>query len=272
MTNSPWSYPDGPTVPAPIVEVQDGRAMIVRPNSFARGYISHPHRHRYGQLIHAISGMLVVRSPHGSWIVPSGRGVWVPPLAEHSVDMLTDVEMRSAYLDENLSGRIKGGCRVIGIANLLRELVLYVVDREAGSSPELGGSVSLLVVELINEASVSPLEIPIPANHGLQRIYRELLNDPSDDRTLTAWARHTGSTERTLVRRLKVETGMTFRIWRQQIRLLSSLERLARGEAVSNVALDVGYRAPSAFITAFRRSFGKTPASYFKEARLPEQD
>jgi AraC-like DNA-binding protein len=69
-----------------------------------------------------------------------------------------------------------------------------------------------------------------------------------------------------MCRHLKKETGMTFRIWRQQIRLLMSLERLAKGEPVTNVAMDVGYSTPSAFITAFRQAFGTTPKIYFREA------
>jgi AraC-like DNA-binding protein len=60
---------------------------------------------------------------------------------------------------------------------------------------------------------------------------------------------------------------MTFRVWRQQIRLLSSLERLAKGQSVTTIALDVGYNTPSGFITAFRQSFGKTPTAYFDDPR-----
>ncbi len=60
---------------------------------------------------------------------------------------------------------------------------------------------------------------------------------------------------------------MTFRVWRQQIRLLSSLDRLAKGEAATTIALDVGYNTPSGFITAFRQSFGKTPEPPVEERR-----
>ena len=68
-----------------------------------------------------------------------------------------------------------------------------------------------------------------------------------------------------MCRHLKKETGMTFRIWRQQIRLLMSLGKLAKGEPVTNVAMDVGYNTMSAFITAFRQTFGTTPNAYFRE-------
>ena len=38
-------------------------------------------------------------------------------------------------------------------------------------------------------------------------------------------------------------TGMTFGRWRQQARLLAAMERLARGERVLDVALDLGYES-----------------------------
>jgi AraC-like DNA-binding protein len=56
---------------------------------------------------------------------------------------------------------------------------------------------------------------------------------------------------------------MTFRQWQQQARLLGGLVRLAEGESVTSVALDVGYENPSAFIAMFRRALGVTPGRYF---------
>jgi AraC-like DNA-binding protein len=41
------------------------------------------------------------------------------------------------------------------------------------------------------------------------------------------------------------------------------LPLLASGEVVSRIAARVGYETPSAFIAAFRRETGTTPAAYF---------
>jgi AraC-like DNA-binding protein len=59
---------------------------------------------------------------------------------------------------------------------------------------------------------------------------------------------------------------MSFRQWRQQMRILESLRRLGREEEVSTVALELGYNSPSAFIAMFKKALGKTPGQYFKEA------
>jgi AraC-like DNA-binding protein len=57
--------------------------------------------------------------------------------------------------------------------------------------------------------------------------------------------------------------GLSFGKWRQQVRLLRALERLAAGAAVTEVAFDLGYDSPSAFVTMFRRALGTTPGRYF---------
>jgi AraC-like DNA-binding protein len=56
---------------------------------------------------------------------------------------------------------------------------------------------------------------------------------------------------------------MSFGAWRQQLRLLRALERLAAGEAVSTLALELGYASPSAFIAMFKRALGVPPGRYF---------
>jgi AraC-like DNA-binding protein len=55
---------------------------------------------------------------------------------------------------------------------------------------------------------------------------------------------------------------MTFGAWRQRLRLVRAVERLAEGAAVTDLALDLGYDSPSAFIAMFRRELGTTPGRY----------
>jgi AraC-like DNA-binding protein len=50
---------------------------------------------------------------------------------------------------------------------------------------------------------------------------------------------------------------------------LRALERLAAGDPVTTVALDLGYDSPSAFITMFRSRLGATPGRYFGGADAP---
>jgi AraC-like DNA-binding protein len=55
---------------------------------------------------------------------------------------------------------------------------------------------------------------------------------------------------------------MSFSEWRARLRLLEALKRLAAGEPVTQVSLDVGYNSPSAFIARFKRELGATPRRF----------
>ena len=43
---------------------------------------------------------------------------------------------------------------------------------------------------------------------------------------------------------------------------MEAMSRLALGQPVTRVALDVGYKSPSAFTAMFRRAFGVSPTHY----------
>jgi AraC-like DNA-binding protein len=58
---------------------------------------------------------------------------------------------------------------------------------------------------------------------------------------------------------------MSFAAWRQHVRLLEAMSRLATGHRVTSVAFDVGYNSSSAFTAMFRRTFGAAPTHYFTQ-------
>ncbi len=63
-------------------------------------------------------------------------------------------------------------------------------------------------------------------------------------------------------RHFRDETGLSFAQWRQQARLTEGLRRLSQGHAVAQVADQLGYSSPSAFVSMFHRHFGAPPARY----------
>lgn len=75
-----------------------------------------------------------------------------------------------------------------------------------------------------------------------------------------------GASERTLARLFREETQLSFSEWRQQIRLLEAVCNLARGVAVGQLAHELGYASPSAFIAMFRKKLGVSPQRYIQSA------
>ena len=56
--------------------------------------------------------------------------------------------------------------------------------------------------------------------------------------------------------------------YRDQLRLQGALPRLAAGEDITRVALDLGYSSHSHFTWAFRRRFGVPPSSVRRGRRV----
>jgi AraC-like DNA-binding protein len=68
---------------------------------------------------------------------------------------------------------------------------------------------------------------------------------------------------RSFTRAFHRETGLSLSIWRQQACLFAAFPRLAAGEAITSVALDLGYESIAAFTTMFKRMVGASPRAYF---------
>jgi len=62
---------------------------------------------------------------------------------------------------------------------------------------------------------------------------------------------------------------MTFGRWRTRARLAASLPLLAGGAGIGTVARQVGYATASAYVSAFHREVGTTPARYFGAGSHP---
>jgi AraC-like DNA-binding protein len=120
-----------------------------------------------------------------------------------------------------------------------------------------------IVVDQLEAAPSVPLQLPQPWDTRAMRIVRALLVDPGERRTLQKLCKDCGASKRTIERLFIAETKMTFRRWRQQLRLLHAMQLLASGEKVTGAALDAGYSSASAFISMFRKQLGTTPARYF---------
>lgn len=246
------------------------RPVAAMAKDFANGHVIAPHSHERAQLIHAIAGVMTVTSAAGAWAVPPHRALWMPAGVEHTLRMSGAVSMRTLYIRADAAPGLPAACRVIAVSPLLRELILRAADLpvlydEGGPA----GRIMALILDEIRSLPELPLSLPTPADPRLAPICRALLADPADDRPLDAWARAAGASGRTLARLFRTETGLTFGAWRQQARLLEAMARLAAGESVTAVALDLGYDSPSAFGAMFRRALGAPPSRYIGAGRAP---
>ncbi len=229
-------------------------------SDYRAGEVIEAHAHDAHQIVHALAGVMRVLVDDGTWIVPPGRALWVPARTRHEIHCIGLLGMRTVYLDGDHPS-FPAAVQVTGVSALMREIMVRVAE---GAEPHQLPHLAALLVDEIAALTFEPLHLPRAKDARIARLGSALLEDPADRTTLRGWADHLGLSPRTLIRRIKDETGMSFRELRRQTRILAALERLSLGESVTNVALDVGFDSPSAFIQAFRGVTGKTPGRYLR--------
>ncbi|MFJ6090858.1 AraC family transcriptional regulator [Pseudomonas chlororaphis] len=221
------------------------------------------HSHARGQLLGARRGLLSVTAADSQWVVPATHAVWVPPRCEHALRSHGPFDGWSIYVEPEACHELPAQPRIIATSGLLREAVMRAASWPQGALDERQLRIARVILDELGSLPVEPFGLPLPVDPRLRRICQALADDLADSRGLEAWAQWAGISPRTLARRFVAETGFAFSQWRQRARLLRALERLAAGDAVTRVALDLGYDNVSAFIAMFRRQFGVTPGRYF---------
>jgi AraC-like DNA-binding protein len=173
------------------------------------------------------------------------------------------VSVRTRYFEAGLD--LPAECRVIEVPELLRALILEAMtlprEYDAGGRD---GRIVQLILDSIRAPATVRLAAPMPTDARLLRVCQALLADPTRDDTLDEWADLACMSRRTFTRAFREQIGMSLAAWRQHVRLLEALARLACGQPVTSIAFDVGYESPSAFTAAFQRAFGVPPSRYVR--------
>ena len=145
--------------------------------------------------------------------------------------------------------------------------LLAALLEHAGTPENVSPAAAILLVELLAKSPAPALALPEPRSPKALRAATILRENPGERISLQELARYAGASARTLERAFAEETGWTFERWRQQLRLLVAVERLADGASVGAVALEAGYDSTSAFIAMFRRLTGTTPRRFLPAER-----
>src|SRR5690606_18421435 len=137
------------------------------------------------------------------------------------------------------------------VGPLLRELIrafgeLPVEYDEQGAD----GRLAAVLLDQLRAAPEIGYSLPWPGDARLRQICEALYAQPDLPLGLAQWGERLQVSEKTLTRQFQRDTGLSFRAWRQRLRLLSALPLLEQGEAVTEVALACGYDSTSAFIAA----------------------
>jgi len=244
-----------------------GRAVVAAAFDYSAGATIDLHAHASHQLVYAVRGVMRVQTASGAWIVPPNRALLVPAGVDHEIRAIGALAMRTLYFDVRQLKKVVVGkdCRVVAVPPLLRELIACLIEAQrTNRNPDREAHAIALILDEIRSLRTQPLRIPLPKNPRLLKICEAIQSDPGSTHTAAQWASRFGISAKTLTRDFLSDLGITFGRWRQQVRLLAALERLACGEPVTVVAMDLGYQSPSSFAAMFRKTLGSPPSRYFE--------
>jgi len=236
------------------------RPLAAMAKSYPDGFLIARHQHVRAQLLYAVSGVMTIGTDDGAWLVPPDRALWIPAGVAHEIRVAGQLEMRTLYVRSDASSHLPSGCQVLAVTPLLRELVvratqLPVLYDERGPD----GALMSLILSEVQQLPALPLHLPMPRDRRLLKLCKLVTADLAASHSREYYASKVGISCRSLTRLFQLQTGMGFLHWRQKARLLAALQRLGAGESVTRVALELGYRSPSAFTAMFRRVLGGSP-------------
>lgn len=239
--------------------------VLVHSSDNPAGHTIPLHCHRHVQLLCVFSGVALVATERGSWMIPPGHSLLIPARLEHSVEMLSDVGMRSVYLPPGHRDLAERMLQVLGVTELARALIAEAISlRDAAAGTRKIELVLELLAEEIATLRAQPLGLPFPADKRLAALCRAYMAAPSANARLDDWAGKLAMSRRTFTRFFHRETGLSFVAWRQQASLFACLPKLAEGAPVTRIAMLAGYDNVAAFTTMFRRRLGTAPRSYMR--------
>jgi AraC-like DNA-binding protein/mannose-6-phosphate isomerase-like protein (cupin superfamily) len=239
------------------------RAVVAIGNDYPPHFELARHQHQRAQLLYASQGVVTVDTAQGAWVAPPERAVWIPAGVPHAVKMVGTVSTRSVLIAPEVCRAGVDQCEVLAVSPLLRTLLMAAADipAEYDLQGRDGLAMALLVAE-IDQAPVIPLAVPFSHSPALAQRCHAFLAEPDANATIDDWSAALRLNRRAFTRLFRRETGMSFVGWRQQACLLAALPRLAAGEAVTTIAIDLGYDSPAAFSTMFKRLLGIPPSRY----------
>ena len=230
----------------------------------SRGMVNDWHAHDAAQLFHVVKGSLAIDTEFGTFFAPPERAVWLPPRVAHQTRYLTDTELRYVYVQYEHARDLPQTPQVIQVTTLLRALILEFMSYPRSETEEgPAARISAVILDQLKMLPAAPLQLPMPQEKRLRDLCEGVVRCPAHIPTLAEAADRCATSVRSFERRMKSETGLSYRTWCRQVKLFRALELLAAGRSVSDVSHKLGYEGPSAFVATFKKAFGVTPGRYF---------
>jgi AraC-like DNA-binding protein len=238
------------------------RVLVLRSQSVPHSEETPWHQHKKAQLVLPLTGVVTSFIHDKMWLVPPRCAVWIPGDVMHRNQISPNADVCMLFVDSTGLPLPNTTC-TLTITPFVRELILHLhtQQRYEESDPATERLVDVLLDKLI-ELEREEFDFPIPDEPTLNRLALSLIAQPSEKRTLSEWASDFAMSERTLARRIRRHTQLTFGQWRSQLHIVLALQKLAINTPIQTLSEELGYDSVSAFITFFKKALGKSPRQY----------
>jgi AraC-like DNA-binding protein len=238
---------------------------------YPAGFNVPEHAHASDQVIYATRGVMEIASGPGFWLIPPHFAIWIPARTPHNIRMPAAVSMRTLYLRPGLAPRLPAACTVLQVTPLLRELIVEAVRiGQLRWRTSLHRAIRDLILSNLQSAAPVPSFVTLPLDHRALLVAQTAMANLRGCGSFQALCDQAGASPRTIERIFRREVGLSFESWRSQFRLMKAIELLASGCLVKEVAFEIGYRQPSAFVEVFRRTLGATPKAWASSLQKPD--
>ncbi|GAA4771415.1 helix-turn-helix transcriptional regulator [Microbacterium gilvum] len=221
------------------------------------------HRHDAHELTWLAAGELQVDIGGRAWKVDAARALWIPAGVAHTVRPGRDALALPLFFPADRWTSPHDAPRTIRRSAHLDALA-RTLAQPGLATPSALAVCRARMLDLVAEGDE---QLPMPLDPRAREIADALVADPSRPETLEEWGRVAHVSAKTLQRSFACETGLRFPEWRTLLRLQTARRLLDSDETVAEVAAHVGYASCTAFIDAFRRAYGTTPARLRRSER-----
>ena len=223
------------------------------------------HYHLEGQLLYATRGVMLVKTSGKSWVIPPQRALWIPPLHQHSYQILSQTHLRSVYFSRQFIEQCdafvhRESVHVITMTPLLKILIASLFDQHYSKQNQQ--KMAALLLNLFHEAQPLAAELPMPEMKRLSLAIRPLIFGQRWNLPMSDLADIASLSERSFTRLFKADTGISFRVWKQRARIYLALDLLAKEVSIKQVAYQLGFSSPASFTAAFRSITGGVPRDF----------
>ena len=225
------------------------------------------------KLVQVRRGRFDLEGPRGVWLIVPSHMVFIPPGRPYVIRTAPGTQVAVLHLDAQRTPWHHEGCWVTAVTPLAHEMIDYALRWPEARDPadpvadSFFRTLALLCRDWFSKDRI--LWLPAGRSPEVARSIQHVMEN-LEEASIEQAAAVAGLTARTLRRRFKAETGMTWRRFVREARMTQAINLLGSGRMrVSEVALSVGFRSIGAFTHAFSAQFGRTPSDFARNQRSP---